>query len=443
MVRTVVTLLVLALGGGAQASDFIVRFATAQKAKQFLNAGFYPPEDQEVLVPEMNLYLIKEPQATGNVRFLEVSLRSSPHVLYLGKDRPLKLRQANDPLRSKQWYLQSSRHGGIHADGAWKISTGGPNQLGQAVVAAIVDAGVDINHEDLRENIWLNKSEIPGNGIDDDGDGYIDDVHGWNAYDNTGEVEVDDHGTHVAGVIAARGNNHIGISGMNWNGQIMPISGAETRVSVVAKAYGYILRQKKLWLESGGALGANVVVVNSSFGEDGQNCMTPEHHVWNDLFNELGKVGVLSVAATTNDPIDVDTEGDIPSTCDSPFLVMVTSVDRDDKLFALAGWGKKSVDLGAPGYSVLSSIADNQYEEATGTSVAAPQVTGAILLMQSAASADFIKGYQKSPAEFSLKLRDMLFSAVDPSPSLKQMTTTGGRLNVERAVKLINSFKME
>src|SRR5690606_10835357 len=118
------------------------------------------------------------------------------------------------------------------------------------VVVAIIDGGFDIDHEDLKENIWRNEGEIPDNGIDDDGNGYVDDIVGWNAQLGNGKVALDDHGTLVAGVIGARGNNATGVTGINWNTKMMLVSIQSADTATVVAAYGYVLKQKELWLKT-------------------------------------------------------------------------------------------------------------------------------------------------------------------------------------------------
>jgi subtilisin family serine protease len=222
---------------------------------------------------------------------------------------------------------------------------------------------------------------------------------------------------------------------------MMLIGGSSGNFSVVAKAYGYAMAQKKLWLESNGEKGANVVVTNSSFGVDYGKCDTPTYSVWNDIYNEMGKLGILSAAATANISIDVDKEGDVPTGCNSPYIISVTNTDSTDKKFGQAAWGRTTVDLGAPGTAIFSTYSGDQYQNLTGTSMATPHIAGQVALMHAGASAIFADFYKKNPAQGALELKKILMSTVDPNPTLAGRTVSGGRMNLGRAVKAINTFK--
>ena len=152
----------------------------------------------------------------------------------------------------------------IDAPEAWDAGTGDGSANGPVV--AIIDGGCDLTHPDLSPNLWTNPGEIPGNKQDDDGNGYVDDIHGWNAYTDKGSLPVEVHGTEVAGVAAARGNNGIGVAGVGWQTRFMFVAGSTGTTSVAVKAFNYILTQKQLWISTGGTQGANVVALNMSFG---------------------------------------------------------------------------------------------------------------------------------------------------------------------------------
>ncbi|NDC23914.1 MAG: hypothetical protein EBZ49_07270, partial [Proteobacteria bacterium] len=352
------------------AQKLIIRFDAALKTDQV--AALLRDENietYEALVPSLNLYLVTFKRPTSSKTFLKTFAGQSGIVKYAQPDHPVKLRQSpNDPELKSQWSINGiSSRGDIEATKAWELGTGGKDTAGNEIVVAVVDGGTDISHKDLQKNIWVNKGEIPDNGIDDDKNGYIDDINGWNAIDDKGTLPTDKHdsgymhGTHVAGIIGAEGNNNLQVSGINWNTKIMPVAGSSGETSVVARAYGYVLAQKKLWLESHGKKGANIVATNSSFGVDNADCSSPDYSVWNDLYTEMGNVGIVSVVATSNSDVDVDSVGDVPSACESPYIISVTNTDsNDDKYAEGAGYGAKHVHLGAPGTDILSTVPDNK-----------------------------------------------------------------------------------
>jgi subtilisin family serine protease len=327
----------------------------------------------------------------------------------------------------------------IDAPEAWDITTGGLTALGEEIVVAVIDGGVDINHEDLVDNIWVNENEIPGNGIDDDNNGYVDDVNGWDAYSNDSSIPSNNHGTHVSGTIGAKGDNSTDVVGVNWDVKIMAIAGSTSSTSVVSIAYGYVLDQKSLYLESDGEFGANVVATNSSFGIDYANCNSGQYPVWNDLYNSMGEVGILSAAATINGNQNVDNIGDVPTGCSSEYMVSVTNTNRMDEKYGNAGYGAETIDLGAPGTSICSTVNGNGVScSYTGTSMATPHVAGAIGLLHSAASQEIAQQYKDDPAGTAIFIRDTMFETVDILPSLESITVSGGRLNIYNAASVLS-----
>ncbi len=339
----------------------------------------------------------------------------------------------SDPLFPLQWSLNSGSIGGvadIGAEQAWDIATGGVTALGDSIVIAVIDYGFDLNHEDLW--FWTNRGEIAGDGIDNDGNGYIDDVQGWNAIDNNPIIPVDLHGTHVSGIIAARANNGIGISGLNWNTPILPIS-IELEEDDVLAAYGYVHAMRSLYESSGGALGAFIVATNSSFGLD--FAQPDDFPLWCAMYDSLGKLGILQPAATINAQVNIDVLGDVPTACPSDFMIGVTNTDNEDLL--RAGYGSANIDLGSPGTGIYSSTPGNSYGYSTGTSMATPHVTGAIALLYAAACEALILEYREEPAEVALRLKNYLLLGVDSIPSLSGRTRSEGRLNVFRSMELM------
>lgn len=342
----------------------------------------------------------------------------------------------DDALFGSQWNMhntgQNSGTPGADIDAlrAWDIATGGVTVLGDTIVVAIIDGGIEIAHEDL--NVFINRHEIPNNGIDDDGNGYIDDYYGWNAYDNSPSQPTSNHATHVAGIVGAKGNNGIGVTGVNWNVKTLSVAGSSSTEATVVAAYSYVYEMRSLYDETNGEKGAFVVAINGSFGVNfGQPANYP---IWEAMIDSLGAIGVLTAGATANLDTDVDENGDIPTAFETPYLISVTNTTKADALYFTAGYGKNSIDLGAPGTLITSSLMGNTYNVRTGTSMATPHVAGTIALLFSAADLVFMTNYKNNPADFALLIKKYILDGVDTIPSLKNKTVTGGRLNAYNAL---------
>src|SRR5690606_8976570 len=292
------------------------------------------------------------------------------------------------------------------------------------------DNGFQLSHPDLR--FWTNPAEVPGNGVDDDGNGYVDDVNGWNAYNHNGTITSSFHGTHVSGTAAARGNHGTGVTGVNWEAEVVAIQGSSGNEATVVEAYGYALALRNQYDATGGAEGAFVVSTNSSFGVDFGD---PEDYpIWCGMYDEMGEVGILSAAATMNINADVDVTGDVPTACPSDHLIAVTNTTDDDTKNSGAAYGLMTIDLGAPGTSVLSTNSSSGYGTATGTSMASPHVAGAVALLVSGLSAAQLQAYRDDPAAYALTLKQAILDGTD---DIGIQTVTGGRLNVYNSLLLL------
>ncbi|MEJ2744096.1 MAG: S8 family serine peptidase, partial [bacterium] len=252
----------------------------------------------------------------------------------------------------------------IDAPEAWGIHTGDRN-----VTVAVIDTGIDYNHEDLSANIWINPGEIPGNGIDDDGNGYVDDVHGWDFYNGDSDPMDDGgHGTFVAGIIGAEANNFIGVVGVNWKTKIMALKaldfeGSGTLASVIGSIEYAILNGAK--------------VLNISFG-------SPDY--MQTLYDAIGfadRMGVLVVASAGNSGIDTDVEPHYPASLDNDNIIAVGAMGWDDIPNSSSNYGLTTVDLFAPGYYILSTIPGDGYDWGSGTSYATAYVSGLATLLTS------------------------------------------------------------
>ena len=315
---------------------------------------------------------------------------------------------------------------------AWEeFGTGGVTATGDTIVVAVIDSGTDWTHEDL--NCWVNIREIPNNGIDDDNNGYIDDYHGWNAYNHNGYVGSSSHGTHVAGIIGAVGNNGTGVSGVNWNVQIMPIGGSSGNESIVVEAYSYVLEMRARYNETNGEEGAFIVATNSSFGVDYGN--PNDYPIWCSMYDEMGNVGILSCGAGPNMNVNVDVVGDVPSTCPGDYLIGITNTNSNDEKYGSAGYGINNIDIGAPGTGIYSTTPNNNYGNMTGTSMATPQVTGTIALMYAALPEEMMQDCKDDPASFCLTMRYHLLNGADHLPSLEGLVAEARRLNAYGAIE--------
>ena len=409
--------------------------------KDLVMLGF---EIETKLFNYLNIFLIKYDSIIhSDINSAINIIQSLSYVIYAQKNHLISERLIpNDPQYSNMWHLNNTGQGGgtenadIDAPEAWDISTGNNRNI----VIGVVDSGFDIEHQDLNENIWTNINEIE-NEIDDDENGYVDDINGWDAYEQDFTHPVTSHGTKVAGMIGAKGNNNLDVVGVNWNTKIMPISGSSSLTSTVIASYSYAYDNKILWIDTDGVLGANVVVINSSWGINYGDCNSGEFPVWNDMFDTLGEVGILSVAATMNINANVDEQGDVPTSCASDYLITVTNTDRNDSKFSSAAYGAESIDLGAPGTSVCSIRPGNLTScSLTGTSYSAPIVSGAIGLMYDSASDFLYQEYLQNPSSTPLIIKNLILNTVDLISSLNGITVSSGRLNLFNAVSAANQY---
>jgi subtilisin family serine protease len=393
---------------------------------------------ERILSHHLRIALLSYDEKQISANEVLTQVRSFPSVILAQHDHVVQLREIeeevipNDPLFGLQWSLHNTGQMGglpgadIDALSAWEITTGGLTAHGDTIVVAVIDSGCDINHVDL--NLFKNWQEIPGNGIDDDGNGYIDDFHGWNAYNNSGNIPPSNHGTHVSGTVGAKGNNNTGVTGVNWNVKVLPIAGSSSIESTVVAAYAYVYAMRKHYDETNGEYGAFIVATNSSFGV---NYGQPHNYpIWGAMYDSLGTLGILSAAATANTNINVDVVGDIPTAFPSPYILSVTNTTNMDVKNTGAAYGATTIDLGAPGTQIYSTRNNNTYGYSTGTSMATPHVSGAVALLMAVADSAFVAHYKENPAEAALELKQHIIEGTDTIPSLQGITVSGGRLNV-------------
>jgi serine protease len=413
---------------------------------QYINGIKTNLKEERLLSKSMHIYLFNFDETAINRTEMLSAARRNPLVKIVQFNHTFEERVTpNDSLFGLMWDMHNTGQSGgtamadIQALQAWDITTGGVTAAGDSIVVAVIDNGFDITQEDI--SFWKNNQEIAGDSIDNDNNGYIDDVDGWNGSTANDFIPVASHGTHVSGIIGAKGNNQIGVTGVNWNVKIMAVSYGNSGSALEANAiasYAYVMEQRRLYNQTNGAKGAFVVSTNSSFGiNNGQPTAYP---LWCAMYDSLGSVGILSAAATANSTINVDTQGDIPTACASNWLITVTNTTNTDHKNSSCAYGLNTIDLGAPGTNILSTYPSNSYFAQSGTSMASPHVAGAIALMLSVACPDLINQYKTDPAGFALILKDSLLNTVDTISSLMGLTVSGGRLNLYKAVKAVASY---
>ncbi|MEK7950105.1 S8 family serine peptidase [Luteolibacter soli] len=320
----------------------------------------------------------------------------------------------SDPSFSSLWGLHNTGQSSgvadadIDAPEAWSISTGSRD-----VIVGIIDSGIDGSHPDLAANMYTNPGEIPANGIDDDANGFIDDVHGWDFYtDDSDPTDGNGHGTHCAGTIGGVGDNLIGVAGVNWEVSLValqflsPGGSGSTSDAVDAVNYG-----RKL----------GVTLTSNSWG-GGAYSATLEQAI-----RDAGAAGQLFIAAAGNDATDNDITPHYPSTYNLDNVIAVASTTRTDALSSFSCFGKTTVDLGAPGTDIYSTTPGNTYGTKSGTSMATPHVSGAAALL-----------YAISPERSHMDIKEVLLQTADRLPALNGICVSGGRLNLHRAAEYVS-----
>lgn len=384
--------------------------------------------DHEVS-PEMRAWLLRfDTEAITQWGMLRQVLHH-PLVMLAQNDHVVKERIVpNDPQYGQVWHHQN-----IDSEAAWNISTGGVTATGDTIVVCIIE-NADLSHPDLAANAWINSGEIPGNGIDDDGNGYIDDRRGWNTPSNNDNVYSGSHGTQCAGMVGAVGNNSLGVVGANWNVKMMPVNYGGTSESAVVAAYTYPLRMRRRYNSSGGTTGAFVVATSASWGIDGgQPANSP---LWCAMFDTLGTAGILNCGATANNAVNVDAVGDLPTACPSDYMISVTATNNNDQR-TFSAWGATTIDVGAPGDNVRTTSIGGGYGNTSGTSFACPLTAGVIGLLYSAPCVSLMALVNADPVQGALYVRQKLFAGVEQVGNLPGNTVTGGRISSGNSMQLI------
>ncbi|ATD00481.1 S8 family serine peptidase [Pseudoalteromonas spongiae] len=369
-----------------------------------------------ILKGRMAQYTLNDNDVKGAIS----KLQNHPAVEYVEPDHIVSINaQPDDPQFSDLWGLHNTGQTGgtndadIDAPEAWDISTGSRD-----VVVGIIDTGVDHTHEDIQANAWVNPNEIAGDGIDNDGNGYIDDIHGINAITDVGDPMDDQgHGTHVAGTIGATGNNSQGVVGVNHSVSMVGCKFLSAQgtgsTSDAIKCINYMVGLKNA--------GVDIKVLNNSWGGGGFS------QALSDAITASEQADILFVAAAGNDAVDNDANPHYPSSYEHDSVLAVASTDHSDNMSNFSQWGLTSVDMGAPGSSILSTVPGNGYATYSGTSMATPHVAGAAALVLSL-----------NPTLSALQLKELLMNSGDANAALQGKTVAGTRLNVYSALEQSN-----
>ena len=364
----------------------------------------------------INAAHVAVPQGADAEAFV-AALQADPAVLYVEPNRMRTLFKApNDADYSRLWGMRNDGQTGgtagcdIDAETAWDYTTGSKD-----IVVAVIDTGVDYSHPDLADNMWVNAGEIAGNGVDDDGNGLVDDVYGYDfANDDADPMDDHSHGTHCAGTIGGVGNNGQGVAGVNWDVKIMACKAATAEGSLPTSAIIGAIEYATL-------MGARVS--NNSYG--GYGFSQAEY----DAVKAAGEAGMVFVAAAGNEANDNDGPYQAyPASFNLDCVIAVAATDHNDGIAYFSNYGATTVDLGAPGVDIYSTIPTSMgsYGLMSGTSMATPHVTGAAALILAA-----------DPTLTATAVKRLLMDYADPVESLDGMCVSGARLNIGAVIPAV------
>jgi len=351
-----------------------------------------------------------------------------------------RITKPNDTFFSQQWHhLNDFNPGqnvttGMNSIGAWDFDKGYTTAKGDTIVVAVCDFGFDTMHEDL--DYFTNRNEIPHDGIDNDGNGAIDDYRGWNVGYNNNHLAGSNpsHGMAVCGGIAAKGNNSKGVAGVAWNCKLLPLNKIDS-IEYSIQAFEYIIKMKRLYYSSNKQKGAYIVAINYSLGTEG--FLPEDEPLWCAIFDSLGKVGILSINAASDVDGNSESLKDMPILCNSPYMINVTTYNRISLGLNGRAYSNKYVHLAAMG-QYFTTRTNNQYglQSAEGTSFAAPLVTGAVALIYSNFKINFLDSIANYPELAVLKIKNSIIKGVDTTDLLTGKVVSNGKLNLYKSIIL-------
>jgi thermitase len=369
----------------------------------------------ESTIPTQNIVVVKKPVFESMASSLQ-TLKANPLVEVAEPNLIYRAnRLPNDPLLGSLWGMKNvgqkdpaNKVGvagvDIGAEQAWDITTGS-----EEMVVAVIDTGIDYNHPDLKDNLWVNEAEANGQaGVDDDKNGVIDDIHGYNAITGSGNATDDQgHGSHCAGTIGAKGDNGVGVVGVNWNVKLMAVkflsaSGSGSLADAV-KAIDYANR-----------MGAKVLSNSWGGGGFSQTLL--------DVIKQSHEKGAVFIAAAGNDNNNNDSRPSYPATYAVPNMISVAAIDNQGARASFSSYGKKTVHIGAPGVNV-NSTTGGAYDDFSGTSMATPHVAGVVALL-----------WGHEPQLTNLEVRERILKTARPIASMKNKTSTGAMVNAYTAL---------
>lgn len=387
------------LADGADAATAVANLAASPLAAGVERLGF-------------NIYQVNL-RVGVSVGFAIPALDAIRGVAYAEADYAIGLNLTpNDPNYGSLWGMNNTGQSGgtvdadIDAPEAWDIARG----TGQHIVA-VIDTGVDYNHPDLAANMWRNPGETAGDGIDNDANGLVDDIYGADYANNDADpMDDNNHGTHCAGTIGGVGNNGVGVTGVAWTTRIMALkfltaSGSGSTSNAI-RCIDY-------------AISKGASILSNSWGGGGYSSTLEQ------AITRARNAGAIFVAAAGNNGANTDVSANYPSNYAVDNVVSVAAIDRNNNLASFSNYGATTVDLGAPGVSILSTTRNNTYSSFSGTSMATPHVAGAIAVF-----------WDRNPTLTYTQVIQRLLGSVDQITSLSGRTVTGGKLNL---LNLLNS----